>query len=145
MTFLPIDRVSHQSTRAAKIRGVYLATVTDNKDNAPDNPGFRVKVKITALSDDETTFYARIATPMGGNDRGAYFLPQVDDQLLVVFEHGDIDRPIIIGALWSNQQKPVENNTSGKNNTKLIKSRSGHRVIFDDKSGSEKITIVDST
>jgi uncharacterized protein involved in type VI secretion and phage assembly len=145
MSFLPIDRVSQQSSRAAKFRGVYLAVVTDNKDNPPDNPGFRVKVKIPTLVADQTTFYARISVPMGGKDRGAYFLPQVDDQLLVVFEHGDINRPIIIGALWSNQQKPVETNASGKNNTKLIKSRSGHRVIFDDKDGSEKITIVDST
>src|SRR6185312_2020453 len=82
---------------------------------------------------------------MGGKDRGAYFLPQVDDQLLVVFEHGDVDRPVIIGALWNNQQKPAENNDSGKNNTKLIKSRAGHRIIFSDKDGSETITIVDST
>ena len=82
---------------------------------------------------------------MAGKERGTYFLPEVDDQLLVVFEHGDINRPIVIGALWSKKQEPVEVNQSGKNNTKLIKSRSGHRIIFDDKDGAEKVTIVDST
>src|SRR6185436_10212002 len=66
-------------------------------------------------------------------------------QVLVVFEHGEIERPIVIGGLWSKKQEPVEINGSGKNNTKLIKSRSGHRIIFDDKEGSEKIVIVDKT
>ena len=82
---------------------------------------------------------------MGGADRGTYFLPEVDDQLLVVFEHGDVDRPIVIGALWSKKQEPVEVNESGKNNTKLIKSRAGHRIIFDDKEGAEKVIVVDKT
>ena len=82
---------------------------------------------------------------MGGTERGTYFLPENDDQLLVVFEHGDINRPIVIGALWSKKQEPVEVNESGKNNTKLIKSRAGHRIIFDDKEGAEKVTIVDKT
>jgi hypothetical protein len=82
---------------------------------------------------------------MAGADRGTYVLPEIDDQVLVVFEHGDIGRPIVIGALWSKKQEPVEVNQSGKNQTKLIKSRSGHRIIFDDKDGAEKITIVDKT
>jgi uncharacterized protein involved in type VI secretion and phage assembly len=56
-----------------------------------------------------------------------------------VHEHGDINRPIVIGALWSKKQEPVEVNQSSKNNTKIIKSRCGHRIIFDDKEGAEKI------
>jgi hypothetical protein len=63
----------------------------------------------------------------------------------VAFEHGDINRPIVVGSLWSRKQEPVEVNQSGKNNTKLIKSRAGHRIIFDDKEGAEKIIIVDKT
>ena len=129
---------------AGKLRGVHLAIVIDNKDGE-GNPGFRVKVKFPWLKDDEKTFWARIATPMAGAERGAYFLPELDDQILVVFEHGDIDRPIMVGAVWNKQQEPVENNTTGKNNTKLIKSRAGHRVIFDDKDGAERIVIVDKT
>src|ERR1043166_4063356 len=133
-----------QASRAAKIRGVQLAIVVDNKDGE-GNPGYRVKVKFPWLNEQETTYWARIAVPMAGPDRGTYVLPEIDDQVLVVFEHGDINRPIVIGALWSNEQEPVEVNQSGKNNTKLIKSRSGHRIIFDDKEGAEKITIVDQT
>jgi hypothetical protein len=56
-----------------------------------------------------------------------------------------IRTPIVVGSLWSKKQEPVEVNQSGKNNTKLIKSRAGHRIIFDDKEGAEKIVIVDQT
>src|SRR5512144_3041821 len=120
------------AARAAKILGMQLTIVVDNKDG-DGNSGYRVKVKFPWLSEQETTYWARIAVPMTGAERGTYVLPEIDDQLLVVFEHGDINRPIIIGALWSKKQEPVEVNQSGKNNTKLIKSRAGHRIIFDDK------------
>src|SRR5882762_1958496 len=133
-----------QALRTSKIRGVQLAIVVDNKDGV-DNPGYRVKLKLPWLTEQDTTFWARIAVPMGGPDRGTYVLPEIDDQVLVVFEHGDIERPIVIGALWSKKQEPVEINQSGKNSTKLIKSRCGHRIIFDDKEGAEKIVIVDKT
>src|SRR5215831_107338 len=133
-----------QAQRASKIRGAWLAIVVDNKDG-DGNPGYRVKVKFPWLNEQETTFWARVAVPMAGPGRGTYVLPEIDDQVLVVFEHGDIDRPIVVGSLWSKKQEPVEVNQSGKNNTKLIKSRSGHRIIFDDKDGAEKIIIVDKT
>src|SRR6185295_13921638 len=133
-----------QALRAGKIRGVQLAIVVANQDGE-GNPGYRVKVKFPWLNDQETTFWARIAVPMSGNERGTYVLPEIDDQLLVVFEHGDVGRPLVIGALWSKKQEPVEVNDSAKNNTKLIKSRCGHRIIFDDKQGAEKLIIVDKT
>ncbi|HEU4611519.1 MAG TPA: phage baseplate assembly protein V, partial [Kofleriaceae bacterium] len=144
MTLFPIDRVMPMALRAAKLRGVHLAIVVDNKDGG-DNPGYRVKVKFPWMNDQETSYWARIAVPMAGGERGTYVLPETDDQLLVVFEHGDINRPIVIGALWSKKQEPVENNDSAKNNTKLIKSRTGHRIVFDDKEGAERIVIVDKT
>jgi hypothetical protein len=144
MTYFSIDRVQSAATRANKLRGVHVAIVVDNKDGE-GNPGYRVKVKFPWLNADDQTYWARIAVPMGGKERGTYFLADPEDQLLVVFEHGDINRPIVIGALWSKKQEPVEFNQSGKNNTKLIKSRSGHRIIFDDKDGAEKLTLVDKT
>src|SRR5215467_11990020 len=142
--FLPIDNASSQTRGSSKLRGVWLGIVVDNKDGG-DNPGYRVKVKFPWLNDQETTFWARIAVPMAGAERGVYVLPEIDDQVLVVFEHGDVERPLVIGALWNKKQEPVEVNDSAKNNTKLIKSRCGHRIIFDDKQGAEKITIVDKT
>jgi len=144
MTILSIEGDARPSRRGSRIRGVWPAIVVDNKDG-DGNPGYRVRVKLPWLSDQDTTSWARIAVPMGGGDRGTYVLPEIDDQVLVVFEHGDINRPIVIGTLWSKQQEPVEVNQSGKNNTKLLKSRCGHRIVFDDKQGGESITIVDRT
>jgi hypothetical protein len=139
-----MDSVVRTALRGSKIRGVQVAIVVDNKDGN-GNPGYHVKVKFPWLNEQDATFWARITIPMGGPNRGTYVLPEIDDQVLVVFEHRDINRPIVIGALWSKKQEPVEVNQSGKNNAKLIKSRCGHRVIFDDKDGAEKITIVDKT
>lgn len=138
------DRTMRGAIAASKIRGVRLAIVVDNKDG-DGNPGYRVKVKLPWLNEQDTTYWMRIAVPMGGPDRGTYVLPEIGDQVLVVFEHGDIHRPIMIGALWSTKQEPVEVNQTGKNNTKLIKSRCGHRIIFNDAEGAESITIVDKT
>src|SRR5690606_21967753 len=107
MTLFPIDRVMPEALRAAKIRGVHLALVVNNKDD-DGNLGYQVCVKYPWLSDRDQSYWARIAVPMAGNERGTYFLPEIDDQVLVVFEHGDINRPIIIGTLWSKQQIPVE-------------------------------------
>jgi phage baseplate assembly protein gpV len=144
VTAVPVIGAMSESLRSSKIRGVHTGIVVDNKDG-DGNPGYRVKLKLPWLNEQETTFWARVAVPMGGPGRGTYTLPEIDDQVLVVFEHGDIHRPIVIGALWSKKQEPVEVNESGNNNTKLIKSRCGHRIIFDDKEGAEKITIVDKT
>jgi phage baseplate assembly protein gpV len=144
MSFLPIDRRTLLAVGASKVRGVRLAIVVDHKDGH-GNPGYRVKLKFPWLNEQETSFWARIAVPMAGSDRGTYVLPEIDDQVLVVFEHGEFDRPIVIGSVWSKKQEPVEVNQSGKNNTKLIKSRAGHRIIFDDQDGAESITIVDAT
>ena len=129
------NRPHETGANAAKLRGVHLAIAVDNKDG-DGNPGGRVKVKLPWMNDNEKTFWARIALPMAGAERGTYVLPEVDDQLLVIFEHGDIHKPIVIGAVWSKKHEIVEDNASGKNNTKLIKSRTGHRVIFDDKDGA---------
>jgi uncharacterized protein involved in type VI secretion and phage assembly len=82
---------------------------------------------------------------MAGPERGTYFLPEKDDQVLVVFEHGEVERPIVIGSLWNKNEPPPETNANGKNEVKVIKSKTGHRIIFDDTEGAEKVTVVDST
>ena len=126
--------------RADKVRGVHIGIVTDNKEG-DGNPGYRVKIKLPWLSADDVTFYARIAVPMAGNKRGTYFLPEVDDQVLVVFEHGDIARPLVIGALWNGKDKPPDSNSDGSNKKRTMVSRQGDTIEFDDDGG--KITIKD--
>ncbi|MGH7900293.1 MAG: phage baseplate assembly protein V, partial [Thermodesulfobacteriota bacterium] len=95
------------------------------------------------LSDTNESFWARIATLMAGEDRGSFFLPEVGDEVLVAFEHGDINHPYIIGALWNGVDIPPETNSDGKNNIRKIRSRSGHEIIFNDDNTAmqEKIEI----
>ena len=64
--------------------------------------------------------WARIATLMAGKERGTYFIPEVGDEVLVAFEHGDIHYPYIIGSLWNGKEKPFETNSDGKNNLRVI-------------------------
>jgi uncharacterized protein involved in type VI secretion and phage assembly len=125
-----------------RIYGVTVGVVTNNRD--PDNLG-RVKVRFPWLSDDDESHWARIMTPMAGKDRGIYYLPEVEDEVLVAFEHGLIDFPYVIGSLWNGKDTPPDNNSDGQNNRRVIKSRSGHIIRLDDKSGQEKIEIIDKT
>ncbi len=126
----------------SQILGVVAALVTDNKD--PEERG-RIKIKFPWMGDEAGEAWARLVTLMSGNNRGIVFYPDVDDEVLVAFEHGDIDSPYIIGALWNGVDKPPEKNSEGENNIKLIKTRSGHVIKLDDTDGSEKIEIIDKT
>jgi uncharacterized protein involved in type VI secretion and phage assembly len=126
------------------IYGVVVAIVTNNDD--PDGSG-RVKVRFPWLSDSDESWWARLAVPMAGADRGFLFLPEVDDEVLVAFEHGDPRFPYVVGSLWNGQDKPPEPQAldGGKVVRRVLKSRAGHLVRLDDTEGGEKIEIVDKT
>ncbi len=124
-----------------RIYGVVIGLVTNNQD--PDGMG-RVRVRFPWLSDEDESWWARIAVPMAGAGRGVYFLPEVDDEVLVAFEHGDPRFPYVVGALWNGVDAPPETNDDGANNRRVITSRSGHQVRLDDTEGGEKIEIIDA-
>jgi uncharacterized protein involved in type VI secretion and phage assembly len=65
--------------------------------------------------------------------------------VLVAFEHGDVRLPYVIGALWNGKDLPPAANDDGKNNVRLIKSRSGHAIRLNDEDGKETVEIVDKT
>lgn len=155
-----------------RIFGVVIGIVTDN--HHPDGE-YRVKVKFpwirsTDVGDEEDflSTWARITTLMAGPSRGMYCLPEPDDEVLVMFEHGDVRRPVVIGSLWNGVDKPpvngdgpdpstdpmgldlgiqnacVDNGDPSKvNRGRFFKSRSGHLLLFDDAklSGNEKIVL----
>lgn len=128
--------------RSEKMSGVVVGIVTNNQD--PDGLG-RVKLNFPWLSDERESDWARIASLMAGNERGVFFLPDVGDEVLVAFEHGDIRKPVVLGALWNGVDSPPETNEDGENNLRVIKSRSGHSIVFDDSNGSGKIKIKDAS
>ena len=131
-----------EGASATRIAGVVVGVVTNTQD--PAGLG-RVKVKFPWLSESEESSWARVATPMAGKGRGFYFLPEVEDEVLLAFEHGDARFPYVLGALWNGQDKPPENNENGENNIRSIKSRSGHVIRLNDTDGEEKIEIIDKS
>jgi uncharacterized protein involved in type VI secretion and phage assembly len=138
-----LDLISpSEPEKSGKIYGLVMGIVTNNQD--PDKM-YRVKVKFPWLSDSDESTWARISTPMAGGGRGHYFLPEVDDEVLVGFEHGDVRFPYVVGSLWNGQDAPPANNGDGQNNIRVIHSRSGHLVRLDDTNGDEKIEIIDKT
>ena len=88
--------------------GVQTAQVVDVKD--PDGQG-RIKVKLPWSPDAAGAaceLWARLATLMAGDNRGSWFIPDVDDEVLVAFEHGDLRRPVVVGFLWDGSKPPAE-------------------------------------
>lgn len=135
-----LDALGNGDKAVGKIYGIACGIVTNNKD--PEKLG-KLKIKFPWLSDDNETDWIRMTTLMGGGGRGGFFLPEVGDEVLVAFEHGDINRPYVIGALWNGVDKPPEDNSDGQNNIRKITSRSGHEIVFndDDTAKQEKIEI----
>jgi uncharacterized protein involved in type VI secretion and phage assembly len=125
-----------------RITGVVIGIVTNNND--PDRLG-RVKLRFPWLSGSTESHWARVATPMAGNGRGLYFLPEVEDEVLVLFERGDVRFPFVIGALWNGKDQAPADNSDGQNALRVIKSRSGHLIRFDDSEKAQKIEIIDAT
>lgn len=136
------DLFTASSDTTSRFFGVTIGLVTNNQD--PDKLG-RVKVRFPWLSDQDESHWARVVSPMAGKERGLFFLPEVDDEVLIAFEHGMAEFPYVIGSLWNGKDKPPDTNADGKNNFRFIKSRSGHIIRLDDTDGAEKIEVIDKT
>jgi phage protein D/phage baseplate assembly protein gpV len=121
------------------IDGVVIGVVTNIND--PDKMG-RVKVKFPWLDEGQESDWARLVGAGSGKDRGWMVVPEVDDEVLVAFEHGDISRPYIIGGLWNSKDTvPVTAVDGGKVVHRAFKTRLGHIVEFKDDGGPGYIQI----
>jgi uncharacterized protein involved in type VI secretion and phage assembly len=122
--------------------GVVPALVIDIRD--PENLG-RVKVTLPWSEDTGGSRYeawARLATLMGGGNRGSWFIPDVDDEVLVAFEQGDPRRPYVLGGLWNGHDRAPESmDGAGNNFKKVIRSRNGVTVTLDDQDGQERLVL----
>ena len=120
--------------------GAHLAQVVDLDD--PEGRS-RVKVRLAALNgspQQDTEQWARVCTLFAGADRGAFWMPDVGDEVLVVFVQGDARFPIVLGGLWNNAS-PAPETLDAQNNLKVVRSRNGNRIVLDDTSGQEKVII----
>jgi len=137
MSFLDLINEPDKA-ESGTVEGVANAIVTNNQD--PNNWG-RVKVKYPWREGQPESDWARLVALAGGKNRGTLWRPEVDDEVLVAFDKGDIDHPFVLGGLWNGSDTPPEGNDDGENNTKMIRTRSGHQVKFFDKQGQESVEI----
>jgi uncharacterized protein involved in type VI secretion and phage assembly len=125
-----------------RLFGVAIGIVSNIND--PLNLG-RVKVVLPWMGDQVETDWARLVTPMAGPDRGFYFRPDVHDEVLVAFDHGNPEMPYVLGALWSGTDNPPVSDPDATNNVRMIKSRAGSVLKFSDVQDDTRIEIADSS
>ena len=111
------------------VKGVAIALVTQNKD---EDGLCRVKVSYPWHEKPKDSYWARLATPMAGKERGLVVIPEVGDEVVVAFEREDLRFPFVLGALWNGKDKPPLANGDGKNDKRILKSRKKHYLLFDD-------------
>jgi phage protein D len=119
-----------------------VGIVTNNQD--PKGWG-RVKVKFPTLTEQDESNWARVVALGAGSHRGFDCLPEVNDEVLVCFEHGDIHRPYILGGLWNGKDAPPEkvaNSVVKGVRLRTFKTRTGHTLQFvEEDKGSSKTGI----
>src|SRR5947209_1437336 len=101
----------HARDHNAKLYGVVVGIVTDNvhPPDCPNCPGdsYSVRVRFPWLPGTDQSWWARLTNFMSGKERGAFWKPEVNDEVLCAFEHGDFNHPIVIGCLWNGLDVPT--------------------------------------
>lgn len=156
MSLIDLLTDTEERTQRQRMYGVATGKVQEVRD--PLGLG-RVKVVFPWLADDNVdavvidendrrahSYWARVATFMAGPQRGAYFIPEVGEEVLVAFEHGELDRPVIVGMLWNKEAAPpVMMDDEGKNDVRGLYTRTKHKIVLDDSADKPSILIVDQT
>lgn len=105
--------------------GVVIGIVKSLDD--PDGEG-KIQVEFPWLEEGKRSGWAPVAVAMAGKNRGMYYMPEIDDEVLVAFEHGDFNHPFIIGFLWNGVDKPPRSDPQYR----LIRTVNGHEIeIYD--------------
>ncbi len=120
--------------KGKKEPGVVVGKVELNVD--PKGLG-RVLLSYPHLSDTNLSGWARVSSPL----TGTFFLPDVGDEVLVAFSHGDLRRPVVLGTLWSAKAMPPSANLTPRNPLRSIESPGGHKIVLDDTPGLGKLVI----
>jgi len=122
-----------------KVYGKYRATVVDNRD--PEKRG-RLKLRIPTVLADQESDWALPCLPYGGfNQQGLFLIPDVDAQVWVEFEEGDINRPIWVGTFWQQESDVPEDAAKEQPTTRLLQTHAGHILQFDDAEGEEQFRL----
>ena len=126
-------------TASRRLFGLYPALVTDIVD--PQGQG-RVQVSFPWLGEAgrEVRAWARLVSLYADDDQGWQILPEVDSEVIVGFEAGAIERPYVVGAVW-NGRESMPQDAEAANNKRLLKTRSGTLLEFDDTEGAARVTL----
>lgn len=119
------------------LAATYLARVVSVDDPERMN---RVQVRLIACDDadqQDAPLWARVVSPFAGRDRGAFLIPDVDDEVLVVFHNGDASYPLVLGGLWNGDSTAPKSIGAEGNRYKVIRSKNGITLTLDDRSGQE--------
>lgn len=126
---------SQPSAAASSGSSIAVAKVVSNTDQAGLG---RVQIKLRW--NPGATLWARVAVPMAGSSNGTYFMPQVDDEVLVAFNQSDITEAYVIGCLWSSPRRPPKAGPQDPKNVRTIRTPAGHELLFDDQQNLVSIT-----
>ncbi|MFN7846383.1 MAG: type VI secretion system Vgr family protein [Bacteroidota bacterium] len=113
------------------------AVVTDNKD--PEGIG-RVRVRFTWQQNPAQSPWIRCLTAHGGKERGMYFVPEIDDEVIVGFQNDDADQPFVMGSAFHGKANSSDMKQN-KNFKKAIRTISGNSIVYNDENGKEEIKI----
>jgi uncharacterized protein involved in type VI secretion and phage assembly len=114
--------------------GAQLAVVTSVED--PEN---LARVRVRLIGPDaagDAQVWARVAVPYAGPNRGAFLIPDVDDEVLVVFVAGDMRAPIVIGGLWNGRQSPPEALPGDRVDRWTLTGKAGTHIAIIEAAGS---------
>jgi phage baseplate assembly protein V len=121
--------------------GVVQAIVADIAD--PEKEG-RVKVTFPWFDESTVSEWCRVSQMYAGSGYGTFWTPELKDEVLVAFIHGDMRHPIIVGGLYNGVDKPPTYRAEDKDE-KVLRTKAGHEIRFVDTNGEERITIVDKS
>jgi len=122
------------------LHGPQLAIVVSLDDPQSAN---RVQVRLVSCDDadrQDAALWARVVSPFAGRDRGAFLMPDVDDEVLVVFHNGDPSYPLVVGGLWNGSSTAPASLANG-NQHKVIRSKNGVTLTLDDSQGQERFRV----
>ena len=117
---------------AQKFLGMYRGTVISNVD--PEGAG-RLQLKVPAVLGAKESMWAARCIPLAGKGKGAYFVPEVGDEVLVAFANGDARAPIVLGSLWNAGDAPPEATASDPSAVMTVASKGRHSMVIRDTPG----------
>ncbi|WP_139559725.1 phage baseplate assembly protein V [Methylotetracoccus oryzae] len=123
------------------LHAAYLARVVSLDDPERLN---RIQVRLIGFDDctnQDAPLWARVVCPFAGKDRGAFLIPDLDDEVLVVFQNGDPSYPLVVGGLWNGASAAPAEIAGGQNRYKVIRSKNGVTMTLDDQQGQERFIL----